>query len=127
MEIRSYNVIYKVNDDIKSILECRLKPEERVVELGRAVVQRLFKISRLGTIAGCQVVAGTIQRGCRIRVLREGLLIGDYLLQSLKREQDDARKVRDGFECGMKLAGFNDLKQGDVLEVYRVEEIARTF
>lgn len=126
VEIRRYSIIYKVSEDIKSMLEGKLRPEEQVKDLGRALVQRTFVISRLGTIAGCRVLAGTIERGCRIRVNRDGRGIGDYPLDSLKREKDDAKEVREGMECGMKLAGFNDLKEGDVLEAYKIEEIART-
>jgi translation initiation factor IF-2 len=126
VEIRRYDIIYKVTDDIRALLEGKLKPEERVTELGRALIQRVFTISRLGTVAGCRVLAGTIERGCRIRVNRDGRGIGDYALESLKREKDDAREVREGLECGMKLAGFNDLKEGDVLEAYKIEEVART-
>ena len=78
-------------------------------------------------MAGCRVLAGVIQRDARVRVIRESRVIGDYALDSLKREKDDAREVREGFECGIKLAGFNDIKEGDVLEAYKIEEIARTF
>ena len=126
VEIRRYSVIYKITEDIKSMLEGRLKPEEHVKELGRALVQRTFSISRVGTVAGCRVLAGTIERGCRVRVNRDGRGIGDYPLDSLRREKDDAKEVREGFECGMKLSGFNDLKEGDVLEAYKIEEVART-
>lgn len=104
-----------------------LRPEKREAELGRALVQKTFAISRLGTIAGCRVLAGSIQRDARIRVIRESRIIGDYSLESLKREKDDAREVREGYECGMKLGGFNDLKEGDILEAYKIEEVARTF
>jgi translation initiation factor IF-2 len=126
VEIRRYDVIYKVTEDIKSMLEGKLKPEEHITELGRALVQEIFSISRIGTVAGCRVLAGNIERGCRVRVNREGRRIGDYWLESLRREKDDAKEVREGFECGMKLAGFNDVKQGDVLEAYKIEEVART-
>ena len=126
VEIRRYDIIYKVTEDIRALLEGKLEPEERTADLGRALVQRLFTISRLGTIAGCRVLAGTIERGCRVRVNRDGRGIGDYPLESLRREKDDAKEVREGFECGMKLAGFNDLKEGDVLEAYKIEEVART-
>jgi translation initiation factor IF-2 len=126
VEIRRYDIIYKVTEDIKALLEGKLKPEERVAELGRALVQQVFTISRVGTVAGCRVLGGTIERGCRVRVNRNGRGIGDYALESLKREKDDAREVREGFECGMKLAGFNDLKEGDILEAYKIEEVART-
>jgi translation initiation factor IF-2 len=126
VQIRRYDIIYQVTDDIKKALEGMLKPEKRDVDLGRALVQRTFLISRLGTIAGCRVLSGTIERNSRIRVIREGRVMGDYPLESLKREKDDAREVREGLECGMKLRGFNDLKEGDILECYRIEEVART-
>jgi len=126
VEIRRYSIIYKVTEDLKALLSGKLKPEERVNELGRALVQRLFTISRLGTIAGCRVLAGKIERGSRMRVNRDGRGIGDYPLDSLKREKDDTKEVREGFECGIKLSGFNDLKEGDILEAYKIEKVART-
>lgn len=126
VQIRRYDIIYKVTEDLKLMLEGKLRPEERVTDLGRALVQRLFVISRIGTIAGCRVLAGRIERGCRIRVNRDGRGIGDYPLDSLRREKDDAKEVREGFECGIKLSGFNDLKEGDILEAYKIEEVART-
>ena len=126
IEIRRYDIIYKLTEDIKLLLEGKLKPEERVVELGHAVVQRVFSISRLGNIAGCKVARGSIQRGCRIRVNRDGRTIGDYPLDSLRREKDDTKEVKRGVECGIKLSGFNDIKIDDVLEAYTIEEIART-
>jgi translation initiation factor IF-2 len=94
--------------------------------LGRALVLRTFAISRLGTIAGCRVLSGNIPRNARMRVIRDNRILGDYAIDSLKREKDDAREVREGLECGIKLAGFNDIKEGDVLEAYRIEEVART-
>ena len=97
----------------------------RLVELGRAVVQRTFAISRIGVIAGCRVISGIIARNGRLRVIRDNRVLGDYGIESLKREKDDAREVRDGLECGIKVANFNDVKEGDVLECYRIEEVAR--
>jgi translation initiation factor IF-2 len=104
-----------------------LKPEEREVELGRALVQQTFKISRVGTVAGCRVLSGTVERNSRARVIRDSTIIGDYPLDTLRREKDDAKEVREGFECGIKLAGFNDVKEGDLFEIYKVEEIHRKF
>ncbi|HEY2895046.1 MAG TPA: translation initiation factor IF-2, partial [Pirellulales bacterium] len=127
VQIRRYEIIYKLTEDLKAALEGMLEPEKREVELGRALVQRTFTISRVGTIAGCRVLAGIVQRNSRVRVIRENRIIGEYPLESLKREKDDAREVREGLECGIKLGGFNDLKEGDILEVYRIEEVARTF
>lgn len=125
VEIRRYDIIYKLAEDIKAIVEGRLRPEERIIELGRALVKTVFTISRVGAVAGCYVAQGTIERGCRIRVHRDGRTIGDYALDSLKRHKDDVKEVPRGMECGIRLAGFNDLKQDDVLEAYRVEEVAR--
>ncbi len=126
VQIRRYEIIYQVTDDLKAALEGMLKPERREVDSGRALVLRTFNISRLGTVAGCRVLSGTIERNARVRLIRDSRIIGDYALESLRREKDDVREVREGFECGMKLAGFNDLKESDLLEAYRVEEVART-
>jgi translation initiation factor IF-2 len=126
VQVRRYDIIYQVTDDLRKALEGMLAPEKREAELGRAVVQRTFSISRLGVIAGCRVIAGVIARNARLRVIRDSRVIGEYGIESLKREKDDAREVRDGLECGIKLAGFNDVKDGDILECYRIEEVART-
>ncbi|MFV2066282.1 MAG: translation initiation factor IF-2 [Pirellulales bacterium] len=127
VQIRRYDVIYKVSDDIRAALEGMLKPEEREVDLGRALVQQTYTISRVGTVAGCRVLAGTIQRNSRARVIRNNTVIGDYRMDGLKREKDDVREVREGMECGIKLVGFDDIKDGDIFEVYRVEEVGRKF
>jgi translation initiation factor IF-2 len=127
VQIRRYDIIYKLTEDLKAALEGMLEPEHREIELGRALVQRTFVISRIGTIAGCRVLSGIVQRHARARLIRDSRVIGDYPIESLKREKDDAREVREGMECGIRLGGFNDLKESDVLEVYKVEEVARTF
>jgi translation initiation factor IF-2 len=126
VQVRRYDIIYQVTDDLRKALEGMLAPEKRETELGRALVQRTFSISRLGVIAGCRVIGGIIARNARLRVIRDSVVLGDYAIDSLKREKDDAREVRDGLECGIKLAGFNDIKDGDILECYRIEEVART-
>ena len=125
-QVRRYEVIYKITDDLKATLEGRLKPEEQIVEQGMAMVLRTFSISKTGMIAGCRVMRGTIQRECRMRVIRDSTIIGDYPIESLKREKDDSKEVQRGMECGIKLDGFNDIKEGDTLEAYRIEEVART-
>ncbi|MEM9352180.1 MAG: translation initiation factor IF-2 [Planctomycetota bacterium] len=127
VQVRRYEVIYKITEDLKAALEGMLKPEEREVDLGRALVQQVFKISRVGTVAGCRVLSGTVERNARARVIRDSTIIGDYVLDTLRREKDDAKEVREGFECGMKLSGFNDVKEGDIFEVYRVDEVGRSF
>jgi translation initiation factor IF-2 len=127
VQIRRYDIIYQLTEDLRAALEGMLRPEELEKELGRALVQQTFSISRIGTVAGCRVLAGNIERDARVRVIRNSRVIGDYRLNSLKREKDDIKEVREGLECGMRLAGFNDLKEGDVLEAYKIEEVARTF
>ncbi len=126
VQVRRYDIIYQVTDDLRNALEGMLAPEKREAELGRAVVQRTFSISRIGVIAGCRVIGGIIARNARLRIIRDNFVLGDYGIETLRREKDDAREVRDGLECGIKLAGFNDIKEGDILECYRVEEVART-
>ena len=126
VQVRRYEIIYQVTDDLRNALEGMLAPEKRETDLGRAVVQRTYSISRIGVIAGCRVIGGVIARNGRLRIIRDSRVIGEYGIESLKREKDDAREVRDGLECGIKLAGFNDIKEGDILECYRIEEVART-
>jgi translation initiation factor IF-2 len=129
--IREYQIIYNLVDDVKAALEGRLKPVEEVVHLGRAVIRETFKISKVGTIAGCYVTSGTIERNSKVRVIREGTVIyppaeKSASLDSLKRFKDDVKEVREGFECGMKIGGFDDVKVGDVIEAYRIEIRQRT-
>ncbi|GAB6186521.1 translation initiation factor IF-2 [Thermopirellula anaerolimosa] len=126
VQIRRYDIIYQVADDLKAALEGMLRPEKREVDIGRALVQRVFYIGRIGSVAGCRVLAGNITRDAHLRVIRQSRIIGDYPIESLRREKDDVREVREGMECGIKLAGFNDIKEGDLLEAYRIEEVKRT-
>ena len=130
-KIREYQIIYNLVDDVKAALEGRLKPVEEVVHLGRAVVRETFRITKVGTIAGCYVTSGTIERNAKVRLIREGTVLfppaeKTASLDSLKRFKDDAKEVREGFECGMKIAGFDDIKVGDVIEAYRIEIRQRT-
>lgn len=127
VQVRRYDVIYKITEDLKAALEGLLKPEEREVDLGRVLVQQTFKISRVGTVAGCRVLAGNVTRDGRARVIRDNTIIGDYAIDTLRREKDDTKEVREGMECGIKLAGFNDVKEGDMYEVYKIEEVGRSF
>jgi translation initiation factor IF-2 len=127
VNIRQYRVIYDIVEDMRRALEEGLAPEIREESLGRAEVRQIFKISRIGTIAGCYVSEGTVQRAAKVRIIRDNVVIEDERnLESLRREKDDAREVRAGLECGVKVAGFDDIKQGDVLEFYRKVEVART-
>lgn len=131
VQVRLYNIIYQLTDDIKSALEGKLKPREEIVFLGRAVVRNTFKISRVGTIAGCYVTKGLIERNAKVRVIRNGVVIyppadRSASLESLKRFKEDAREVKEGNECGMKVAGYDDIKVDDIIEAYRVDQVQRT-
>ncbi len=126
VEIRRYTIIYEVTRDIRDALEGMLAPERIEVSMGRALVLRTFSISRVGTIAGCRVLNGTIDRGCRVHVIRDQTIINDYAIASLRRDKDDVKEVREGMECGIRLEGFNDVKEGDLLEAFRFEEKKRS-
>ncbi len=126
VEIKTYDVIYNAVDDIRAALEGMLSPEEKETVLGAAEVRETFRIKGIGVIAGCYVTDGTIERNGRVRVVRDGIVVYDGGIASLKRFKDDVREVREGFECGIGVANFNDIKVGDVLECYSVEEVART-
>lgn len=126
VEIRRYNIIYEVMDEIKRILEGMLRPEQKEVTTGRAIVLRTFSITRFGTIAGCRVLNGTIERNSRVHLIRDQKILNTYGIASLKREKDDAKEVREGMECGIRLEHFNDIKEGDLLEAYKIEEVKRT-
>ncbi|HVL12735.1 MAG TPA: translation initiation factor IF-2, partial [Gemmata sp.] len=131
ISLREYDIIYKLTDDVKAALEGRLKPIEEVVHLGRAVVRQTFKVGKVGTIAGCFVTSGTIERNARVRIIRQGVVVyppSDKVvgLDSLKRFKDDAKEVREGFECGLKITGYDDVKVDDVIEAFKIEVRART-
>jgi translation initiation factor IF-2 len=126
VDIRRYSIIYEVTQDIKLALQGMLKPERVEVATGRAIVLRTFSISRTGTIAGCRVLKGTIARDNRVHLIRDQKVMNAYGIASLKREKDDAKEVREGMECGIRLEGFNDIKEGDLLEAFRIDEIKRT-
>ncbi len=126
VEIRTYSVIYRLTEDIEQALVGMLKPVTTEETLGEAEVRQLFRVSRLGTIAGSYVTSGLVRRGAKVRVIREGTVIYDTSIAQLKRFKDDVREVEEGFECGILLDGFNDVKEGDVLEAYEIREIERT-
>jgi translation initiation factor IF-2 len=126
VDIRTYRVIYQLKDDIEQALIGMLSAVQTEEILGEVEVRALFKVSRLGTIAGCYVTNGVVKRGAKVRVFREGAVIQDSSIDQLKRFKEDAREVQTGFECGILLHNFNDLREGDVLEVYEVREVERT-
>ncbi|HET8743825.1 MAG TPA: translation initiation factor IF-2 [Gaiella sp.] len=126
VDIRTYRVIYKLTDDIEQALVGMLSPVTTEEVLGEAEVRALFKVSRLGTIAGCMVTNGVVRRGAHVRVVRDGTVVQETSIAQLKRFKEDAREVTEGFECGILLDGFNDVKEGDVLEVFETREVERT-
>ena len=126
VDIRTYRVIYQLTEDIERALVGMLSPERVEEIIGEAEVRALFRISRLGVIAGCHVTNGTVRRNAQVRVVRDGAVVYETGVASLKRFKDDVREVQAGFECGIQLEGFNDVKEGDVLEFYETREIERT-
>src|SRR6266540_4280353 len=126
VEIRTYRIIYEAVEEVKLAMEGLLAPEKKEVVLGEAEVRQIFKIAKVGTIGGSFVRSGVIPRAGRVRVIRDGVEVYDGTLASLKRFKDDVREVREGFECGMGVENFNDLKVGDLIESYRIEEVARS-
>ena len=126
VDIRTYRVIYRLTEDIEQALVGMLKPVTTEETIGEAEVRQLFRVSRLGTIAGSHVTQGVVRRGAQVRVLREGAVVADTSISQLKRFKDDVREVEEGFECGILLENFNDVKEGDVLEVYETRQIERT-
>jgi translation initiation factor IF-2 len=126
VEIRTYRVIYQLTEDIEQALVGLLAPVTQEETIGEAEVRALFRVSRLGTIAGCMVTSGVVRRSARARVVRDGAVVVETAIAQLKRFKDDAREVQEGFECGILLDGFNDVKEGDVLEVYEIREVERT-
>src|SRR5436305_1701523 len=123
VDIRTYRVIYQLTDDIEQALVGMLRPVQTEETIGEAEVRATFKVSRLGTIAGCMVTNGIVRRNAQARVVRDGTVIYDTSISQLKRFKDDVREVAEGFECGIRLDGFNDVKEGDILEVYETREI----
>ncbi|MGZ4108947.1 MAG: EF-Tu/IF-2/RF-3 family GTPase, partial [Actinomycetota bacterium] len=125
VDVRLYRVIYDAIDDVRSALAGMLSPEQREAELGRAEVRATFRVPRLGVVAGCMVVDGTIVRNSRARVVRDGVVVYDGRIGSLRRFKDDVREVAEGYECGIAIENFQDVKEGDFIEAYEVREVAR--
>src|SRR5437660_3843826 len=126
VEVRTYQIIYQVLDDIENAMVGMLKPEVEEVVTGEAEVREVFRVPRVGAVAGCYVRSGVVTRGSKVRFLREGVVIWTGTISSLKRFKDDAREVQTGFECGIGLSDFQDLRRGDVIETYEEREIPQT-
>jgi translation initiation factor IF-2 len=125
VEIRTYSVIYKVIEELRSAMEGLLTPEDVESNVGTVEVREIFKASRVGTIAGSMVTDGTVTRGATVRLVRDGTIVYDGRIGSLRRFKDDVREVTQGMECGIVLENFPDVKEGDVLEVYEVRQVER--
>ena len=126
IDIRYYNIIYDAVDEVKAALSGMLAPEKKESVIGLVQIRQIYKISKVGTVAGCMVLEGLIKRGARVRLLRDNVVIHDGELDSLKRFKDDVREVKAGFECGLSLKNYNEIQEGDQLEAYEVLEVART-
>ena len=122
VSIRLYEIIYRMIEDIEKALKGMLEPETREIPVGQAQVRQVFKINKVGTIAGCRVISGELRRNARVRLVRNGNTVFDGEISSLKHEKEDVREVRQGFECGVSLKGYNDIVEGDLLENYVIEK-----
>jgi translation initiation factor IF-2 len=126
VDIRYYNIIYEAVDEVKAAMSGMLSPEKKENILGRVEIRQVFRISKVGAVAGCMVLSGLVRRNASVRVLRDNVVVHTGELDSLKRFKDDVREVKEGFECGLSLKNFNDINEGDQLEVFEIQEVART-
>jgi translation initiation factor IF-2 len=126
VDLRTYRVIYELLEDLRLAMEGALKPMEKEKITGHLEIRQVFKSSRIGNIAGCFVTDGVIKRSSKIRLVRDGVVIYEGDIETLKRFKDDQREVKEGYECGLKIAGYDDIKAGDVVEAYEIFEEKRT-
>jgi len=126
IDIRYYNIIYDAVDELKAAMSGLLTPDKKEETLGTAEIRQVFRVSKVGSIAGCMVTSGMVKRAAKVRVLRDNVVIFTGELDSLKRFKDDAREVKEGFECGLNIKGYNDINEGDTLEFFEIKEVART-
>jgi translation initiation factor IF-2 len=126
IEIRYYNIIYNLVDDVKAAMSGLLTPERRETMLGNARIQEVFNVSKVGKVAGCLVTDGTVERGANVRLIRDNVVVHEGKLSQLKRFKDDVKEVNAGQECGMAFESYQDMRVGDVIECYRVEQVQRS-
>jgi len=126
VDIRYYNIIYDAVDEVKAAMSGMLAPEKKETIIGLVEVRQVFRVPKIGAVAGCMVLDGTVKRSSQVRVLRNNVVIHTGELDSLKRFKDDVREVKQGFECGMSVKNFNDIIEGDQFEIFEVTEVART-
>jgi translation initiation factor IF-2 len=126
VDIRYYNIIYDAVDEVKAAMSGMLAPERKESVIGLVEIRQVFKISKVGAVAGCYVLDGVVRRGAQVRLLRDNVVVWTGELDSLKRFKDDVREVKAGFECGLSLKNNNDIQEKDQLEVFEIQEVART-
>ena len=126
IDLRYYNIIYDAVDEVKAAMTGMLAPEQREEVIGTAEIRQVFVASKIGTVAGSMVTSGLVRRGARLRLLRDNVVVHTGEVESVRRLKDDVREVKEGFECGIKLKNYNDVKEGDLLEFFEVKEVART-
>ena len=122
IDLRTYRIIYKLIDDIKLAFEGLLEPEIVIIEKGKADVREVFKVSKIGQIAGCYITEGSVERSDKVRVTRDGAIINEGKIGTLRRFKDDAKTVASGYECGIRLENFQDIKKDDILEFFEVKQ-----
>ena len=125
VEVRLYRIIYQAIEEIEAAMKGMLEPTYKENVIGHAEIRQTYKISGVGTIGGCYVTDGKIQRNCEVRIVRDGIVVHEGTMNSLKRFKDDAKEVPTGYECGIGIERFNDIKEGDVIECFVMEEIPR--
>lgn len=126
MQIRYYDIIYEAVDDVKNALSGMLAPEQKESTLGLVEIRQVFRISKVGAVAGCYVLEGIVKRGSLVRLLRDNVVVWSGELDSLKRFKDDVKEVKEGYECGLSLKNYNEIQEGDRLEIYEIVEVSRT-
>jgi translation initiation factor IF-2 len=126
IDLRYYNIIYDAVDELRAAMSGMLTPDKKEEVIGNAEIRQVFKVSKIGSIAGCMVTSGVVRRSARVRLLRNNVVVFTGELESLKRFKDDAREVKEGFECGLNIKGYNDIAEGDQLEFFEIKEVART-
>ncbi len=126
VDLRYYNIIYDAVDEVKAAMSGMLSPEKKESVIGLVDIRQVFRISKVGSVAGCYVLDGLVRRGSQVRLLRDNVVLWTGELDSLKRFKDDVREVKAGFECGLSLKNYNDIQEKDQLEVFEIQEVART-
>ena len=125
IEIRYHSIIYELIDDVKAAMSGLLSPDTQEDFIGYAEIRQVFGVSKIGKVAGCMVTEGVIKRGCRVRLLRDNVVVHEGALKTLRRFKDEVREVREGFECGMGFENYSDLQEGDMIECFELREVAR--